>query len=331
MTRPEHIAPPELYYNEVEAKKYTQNTRVIHIQRKITKRAIELLALPKNKPLLLLDIGCGSGLSGQELRKMRHVEWIGLDISASMLAIAKERDVGGDLCRSDLGEGIPFRPNTIDGAISISTVQWLFNADFKDAQPFQRLKLFFQTLNHCLRRGGRAVIQFYPENGHQLEEMQRCATQAGFGGGLLCDYPNSTRQKKWYFVLFAGTAKIDPIAMPQALMAGEDQNDSDTDSSDDSDEEEEEEESGDGMILDSNSDDEDESDAEGPIEKKKTSVIQSNVQFEWKREKRSQRDRRKKQKNLKQKVMEQKERQQRQGKDVRRNTKYTGRKRKSGW
>lgn len=30
--RPEHIAPPEIFYNEDEARKYTSNSRMIQIQ-----------------------------------------------------------------------------------------------------------------------------------------------------------------------------------------------------------------------------------------------------------------------------------------------------------
>ena len=45
-----------------------------------------------------------------------------------MLDVAVEREVAGDLCLHDLGHGLPVRPGTADGAISISAVQWLCNA-----------------------------------------------------------------------------------------------------------------------------------------------------------------------------------------------------------
>ena len=32
MSRPEHSAPPEIFYNEAEAEKYTNNTRMMNIQ-----------------------------------------------------------------------------------------------------------------------------------------------------------------------------------------------------------------------------------------------------------------------------------------------------------
>lgn len=56
-------------------------------------RALELLALPQDGiPRLLLDIGCGSGLSGEALTDEGH-SWMGTDISPAMLDVAREREV----------------------------------------------------------------------------------------------------------------------------------------------------------------------------------------------------------------------------------------------
>lgn len=50
----------------------------------MTERCLELLLLPEDSSCLLLDIGCGSGLSGTVLEENGHM-WIGMDISSSML------------------------------------------------------------------------------------------------------------------------------------------------------------------------------------------------------------------------------------------------------
>lgn len=54
------------------------------IQVQMCERAIELLLLPEDTPCYLLDIGCGSGLSGSVLEDQGHF-WVGLDISTAML------------------------------------------------------------------------------------------------------------------------------------------------------------------------------------------------------------------------------------------------------
>ena len=202
--RPEHQAPPEIFYNEEEAAKYTTNTRMMEIQRQMSARALELLDLPENQTCYLLDIGCGSGLSGELLTENGHF-WTGVDISQSMLNIAHEREVEGDLLLCDAGQGLAFRPGSFDGCISISALQWLCNADKKTHNPVKRLYRFFTSLYTCLSRSSKAVFQFYPENPAQVELITGQALRAGFMGGVVVDYPNSAKAKKMFLCLFAGT------------------------------------------------------------------------------------------------------------------------------
>lgn len=100
----------------------------------MTYRALELLNLPPDEPAFLLDIGCGSGLSGEILDEEGYV-WAGVDIAPSMLGksihrytrpwkcdsrlseVALEREVTGDLFLQDIGQGFGFRPGSFDGAI----------------------------------------------------------------------------------------------------------------------------------------------------------------------------------------------------------------------
>jgi len=213
MSRPEHSAPPEIFYNEEESQKYTTNSRIIEIQSQMSERALELLSLDSNKPHLLLDIGCGSCLSGEVLSDAGNV-WVGIDISESMLDVAKQRDIDGDLVLNDMGQGIPFRPGMFDGAISVSALQWLCNADKTAHNPRTRLHVFFESLFAALTRGSKAVFQFYPEGPEQVEMITVSALRCGFTGGLLVDYPNSTKAKKYFLVLFAG---VSTYVMPKAL------------------------------------------------------------------------------------------------------------------
>lgn len=266
--RPEHSAPPEIFYNEEEARKYTSNSRMIDIQVQMCERAVELLTLPEDESCLLLDIGCGSGLSGSVLEDQGHI-WVGVDISSAMLNVAREREVEGDLVLNDMGQGMPFKAGSFDGAVSISALQWLCNADKTSHNPVKRLYKFFSTLFASLSRSARAVFQFYPENSDQIELVTTQAMKSGFYGGVVVDFPNSTKAKKFFLVLMTGGA----MALPKALGTGDD-----------------------GNQVDYNSKREHMKKARGkPIKKSRN----------W--------------------ILEKKERRKRQGREVRANTKYTGR------
>jgi len=233
-SRPELTGHASLFYNQKEARKYNSSSRMIGVQREITDRAIELLRLDPNAPALVLDVGCGSGLSGQVLEEKGHV-WLGCDVSRDMLDVANERrqakrekehemeqggnnnamteqdsdeeedeDDGpstGDLMHHDMGTGLPFRPATFDACISISALQWLCYSNSKAQNPRKRLLRFFSSLYTVLKRGGRAVLQFYPETADQAVLISECATKVGFAGGVVVDYPNSAKAKKHYLVL----------------------------------------------------------------------------------------------------------------------------------
>lgn len=175
-------------------------------------RAIELLALPEDEPCLVLDIGCGSGLSGTAIEEAGH-QWIGIDISQAMLNVAVDREVEGDLVLGDMGHGLPFKAGTFDGAISISALQWLCHSNHSAHNPRKRLYTFFSTLLACLTRQARCVFQFYPENSTEIEMITTQAMKAGFYGGLVVDYPNSTKAKKYYLVLMTGGV----AQLPKAL------------------------------------------------------------------------------------------------------------------
>jgi 18S rRNA (guanine1575-N7)-methyltransferase len=193
MSRPELTGEASLFYNAKEARKYDTSSRMVGVQREITERAIELLKLSDDRPSFVLDVGCGSGLSGRVLEEHGHV-WVGADVSRDMLNVAnefihasrtkpsskegdtKKEDDGhssdeemedelkasGDLMHQDMGTGLPFRAASFDACISISALQWLCYSNKTGEVPKRRLIRFFSSLYEVLRRGGRAVLQFYP-------------------------------------------------------------------------------------------------------------------------------------------------------------------------
>lgn len=87
-------------------------------------------------------------------------------------------------------------------------LQWLLNADNSVHSPPQRLTRFFTTLHSALRNPSRAVFQFYPSSDDQVQLITQCAQRAGFGGGLVVDYPNSKKARKMYLCLMVGQQEI---------------------------------------------------------------------------------------------------------------------------
>lgn len=302
-------------------------------------RALELLSFPENDsvPRLILDLGCGSGISSQIISDAGH-NWIGMDISEAMIRVAKE-DIDGDLESAmdtedqegshadddnddeeegrkahlsdllvhDMGNGVCFRPGTFDGCISISALQWLFHSNRNYENPRKRLTRLFVTLHSALTRSARAVFQFFPSNADQIDLALSCASKAGFSGGIVVDYPNSTKAKKYYLCLMTGGSGIS-APMPKGLteQSAKEMNYDDEDEPVD-DEEEEEDDDGQGSRVTTSSTQK--TVKIGPRQRQKLAKIQKATKDRaW--------------------VLRKKELYRKRGKDVKEDTKYTARKRR---
>ncbi|KAA0201749.1 hypothetical protein HAZT_HAZT008872 [Hyalella azteca] len=182
-----------MFYNEEEAQKYTRNTRIMDVQSQCSVRALELLALPPDQPSILLDLGCGSGLSGEAITEQGHF-WVGLDISQAMLAfqmLPLNAVLRETCCSVTWATECPSAPPCSTGPLNTTFNLWIVNS-----------------------RGSRAVFQFYPESDQQVSLIVKQATKAGFTGGVVVDYPNSTKAKKLYLVLMCGGS----APLPQGLQ-----------------------------------------------------------------------------------------------------------------
>ncbi|KAG0419313.1 18S rRNA (guanine-N(7))-methyltransferase bud23 [Dictyocoela roeselum] len=180
MALPEHTMPAELFYTKAYNKKSTFIT-----QSRLMERCLQLL----DKDGMILDVGCGSGLLSGD-------KWFGIDISRDLLG---EAECPLALVNGDIGEGLPFKPGTFDGVVSVSCIQWLMHSFRKEHDVMERVDGFFRSLYFVLKREGRAVLQFYPQKG-EIDAFMSSAKKAGFSGGVVIDN-EGTRRVKYYLVL----------------------------------------------------------------------------------------------------------------------------------
>lgn len=197
----------------------------------------------KSVPMVVLDLGCGSGLSSAVVARKGHY-CIGMDLSPAMLDLFYETSstqpsddegedsdnsntgavISAEAALSDMGEGVPFRPGTVDAIISISALQWLFHSHSSAHIAPRRLSTLFRTCHAALRQGARAVFQFYPDAAaqnsvdsgkanEQMDMLTRLARRAGFLGGLVVDNAQSQRKRRYFLCLQAGgnAASLNPI------------------------------------------------------------------------------------------------------------------------
>lgn len=95
----------------------------------------------------LLDAGCGTGLSGPYLRALGYTDIEGLDFSADMLALARQRGAYSALTRAALGGPLPFA----DGCFAAFFSTGVFTEGHAPASGLDELV-------RATRPGGHAVF-----------------------------------------------------------------------------------------------------------------------------------------------------------------------------
>lgn len=140
--------------------------------------------------------------------------------------------VSGDATAQKVGGTGPddasVQPGSCDGAVSVVALQSLLVADGADLK--KALAPFFRSLLAALRPSGMAVLHFFPQSPSQTQTVAQAAAHAGFGGGIVVDYPHSARARRMYLVLSAGAGGSAP---PMPLMDSSDDEAPDGDESDD--------------------------------------------------------------------------------------------------
>lgn len=177
-------------YWKGRAEEYDLNKGIKRIQEGLTGRGLELLK-PENG--LSLDVGCGTGFSTEIIRDT-GLPVVGLDISEDMVGLARKK--GLDVLVGDF-KSLPFRSGVFQSAFSISTLQWITGKDEKEIR--EKYGETAREIYRVLKKGGRALVQFFPATAGELDIASREFRKAGFQGYLVEE--NMGKEKRKYILL----------------------------------------------------------------------------------------------------------------------------------
>ncbi|VVB74603.1 Ubiquinone/menaquinone biosynthesis C-methyltransferase UbiE [Candidatus Tiddalikarchaeum anstoanum] len=146
---------PLFYYSKNQSELYDKSGAFLRIQTGMTLDALEIANFKKDS--LILDLGCGTGFSTRVLLD-KGFDAVGCDISRNMIILAKNKKIK-KLAECDI-RNLPFKDESFDGAVSISTVQWLKPEEYETA---------LSELSRVLKKGSTAIVQFYPKNPEEFD------------------------------------------------------------------------------------------------------------------------------------------------------------------
>jgi 18S rRNA (guanine1575-N7)-methyltransferase len=183
---------PESYFSEEAAEHYDRSPRMRKVQAELAARSLELLGVGKGR---LLDVGCGTGMS-MLVAKQAGFDVVGVDISEPMLRIAARK--GLKVEKADF-TSLPFPDKSFDALISISALQWVWGKSYEDV--LAKYRKAASEFHRVLKKGGKAVVQFYPKTEKEFDIVVAAFRRAGFGVRIAIDYPDSPRKTKRYILL----------------------------------------------------------------------------------------------------------------------------------
>ncbi len=102
----------------------------------------------KNQWDCILDLGCGTGLTGEAFRSYA-TQLMGSDLSENMLSKAREKNIYDHLYHENMIETLKRFDHTIEIAICCDTLVYV-----------GKLEPFFDNLSHALRPNGYAILTF---------------------------------------------------------------------------------------------------------------------------------------------------------------------------
>jgi len=184
------------YFNAETLTTYAESKSIMRTQKKITIRALELLELKNNSPLIL-DAGCGPGFAAAYLNELGY-KTVALDIISEFLKyydIEYLNPILADMCYP------PFKPNTFDSIISISALQWVIR-DVKNENERLLLTNLFISFYQILKPKSKMIVQFYPKSTLIMDYIAEIVNnKTKFKGNFIIDNPNNPKKRKVYLLL----------------------------------------------------------------------------------------------------------------------------------
>jgi predicted TPR repeat methyltransferase len=128
----------------------------------------------------VVDLGCGTGLSGQAFHDMAH-HLIGIDISAKMLQMARDKDIYHDLIHGDVCEELQLLPGLYDLFIATDVMVYIGNLAplFKAVALKAGPEAFFVFSVESVA-GRDFILQPTGRYGHASPYIARLAASCGF-------------------------------------------------------------------------------------------------------------------------------------------------------
>ncbi len=141
----------------------------------------------------LLDAGCGTGLTGPQLKALGYADISGLDLSQEMLAVAATRNAYGELKQAVLGGPLPW--------------------------PDGHFRAFFSTgvftMGHAPASGLRELVRITRRGGHAIFTVR---DQIFESGGFQPLFDELEQGQKWRLAEESPWFRCYAVADPEALV-----------------------------------------------------------------------------------------------------------------
>lgn len=141
----------------------------------------------------LLDVGCGTGLSGPSLKALGYDHLAGLDLSSEMLAVARSRGTYTELRKAVLGQTLPW--------------------------PDRHFRAFFSTgvftMGHAPASGLYDLVRITRKGGHAIFTVR---DQVFESGGFRKVFDDLEHQDKWRPLEEGPWFRCYAVADPDALV-----------------------------------------------------------------------------------------------------------------